>query len=59
VTSWKSRNAGPHFKSLRPHQWPKNLLVLLPVLAAHNLSAEVWIKALLAVVSFSFVASSA
>ena len=49
----------PYVKALRLHQWSKNLLVLLPVVAAHNLTAKVWIAALLAFVSFSFVASSA
>ena len=51
--------AVPYVKALRLHQWSKNLLVLLPVVAAHNLTAKVWIAALLAFVSFSFVASSA
>ena len=49
----------PYVKALRLHQWSKNLLVLLPVIAAHNLTAKVWIAALLAFISFSFVASSA
>lgn len=52
-------SAVPHVKALRPHQWSKNLLVLLPVVAAHELTAQVWVVALLAFVSFSFVASSA
>ena len=51
--------AVPYVKALRLHQWSKNLLVLLPVIAAHNLTAKVWIAALLAFISFSFVASSA
>jgi 4-hydroxybenzoate polyprenyltransferase len=49
----------PYIKSLRPHQWSKNLLVLLPVVAAHDNTIETWIAALLAFVSFNFVASSA
>src|SRR5262245_18093744 len=48
-----------HIESMRPHQWSKNLLVLLPVVAAHDITAENWIAALLAFVSFNFVASSA
>ena len=59
MISSRPRNAVPHVKALRPHQWSKNLLVLLPVVAAHDLTAETWIAALLAFVSFSFVASSA
>jgi 4-hydroxybenzoate polyprenyltransferase len=51
--------AVPYVKALRLHHWSKNLLVLLPVVAAHNLTPKVWIAALLAFVSFSFVASSA
>jgi 4-hydroxybenzoate polyprenyltransferase/phosphoserine phosphatase len=35
-------------KALRPHQWAKNLLVLLPPLLAHNHSAHLLIAALLA-----------
>ena len=45
--------------ALRPHQWSKNVLVFLPVVAAHDLSAATWIAALLAFISFNFVASSA
>ena len=55
----RPRNAVSHIKALRPHQWSKNLLVLLPVIAAHDLTAETWIAALLAFACFSFVASSA
>lgn len=46
-------------RALRPHQWSKNLLVLLPVLMNHSLSLETWAAALLALVAFSLVASSA
>jgi 4-hydroxybenzoate polyprenyltransferase len=46
-------------KALRPHQWAKNLLVLLPMLAAHRFDAETVRLSLLAFVSFSLVASSA
>jgi 4-hydroxybenzoate polyprenyltransferase len=45
-------------RALRPHQWLKNLLVFLPMLAAHQLDAATFAAALLAFVSFSLVASS-
>lgn len=47
------------FHALRPHQWAKNALVLVPLLAAHhlnNLSAV--LATLLAVVAFCLCASS-
>jgi 4-hydroxybenzoate polyprenyltransferase len=46
-------------RELRPHQWAKNLLVLVPLLAAHNagqLYADLY--ALLGLISFSLCASS-
>ncbi len=44
-------------KALRPHQWAKNLLVLLPPLLAHNHSARLLGSAVLAFVSFCCTAS--
>jgi 4-hydroxybenzoate polyprenyltransferase len=47
-------------KSLRLHQWLKNLLVFLPVLAAHKASSPSLVgAALLAFFAFGFCASSA
>lgn len=44
---------------LRAHQWLKNLLLFVPVVAAHRLSEpDVWIALTLAFLSFSFCASS-
>ena len=43
-------------KAMRPHQWSKNLLLFLPALAAHDLSA-LW-PAFLGFVSFCLAASS-
>lgn len=43
---------------LRPHQWLKNVLVFVPVLAAHEPSAANLLGALLAFVAFSLVSSS-
>jgi 4-hydroxybenzoate polyprenyltransferase len=43
--------------ALRPHQWLKNLLVFVPVLAAHDLSLQAFLLGLLTFLSFSLVAS--
>ena len=45
-------------KALRPHQWLKNVLVFLPMLAAHQFDAMTFLVSFLAFVSFSLVASS-
>jgi len=43
----------------RAHQWMKNVLLFLPLLAAHQLTnAEAWLTLALAFVSFSLCASS-
>lgn len=47
-----------YLRALRPHQWLKNLLVFLPLLAAHRLTGGLIEQALLAFVAFSLVASS-
>lgn len=44
-------------KALRPHQWAKNLLVLLPPLLAHNRSLHLLMAALLAFVCICCTAS--
>jgi 4-hydroxybenzoate polyprenyltransferase len=45
---------------MRPHQWLKNLLLLVPLVAAHRIAdVELLAIALLAFVSFSLCASSA
>jgi 4-hydroxybenzoate polyprenyltransferase len=44
---------------LRPHQWAKNLLIVLPLVMAHRLhDREGWISVLLAFISFSLAASA-
>lgn len=48
----------PYFRVFRPHQWLKNGLIFLPVLAAHQFDGMTLWKALLAFFAFSFVASS-
>jgi len=47
----------PYLRALRPHQWLKNLLVFLPLLAAHRFDAASLGAAVLAFVAFSLVAS--
>lgn len=45
--------------AVRPHQWAKNLLIFLPLLLSHALSATRLLDALLAFCCFSLAASSA
>ena len=47
------------FKAMRPHQWMKNLLVFVPLLASHQyMNAVSLMQALLAFVVFGLTASS-
>jgi len=46
-----------YFKALRPYQWIKNILVFLPILAAHELTFKNIGEGLIAFFSFSFIAS--
>ncbi len=47
------------FKAMRPHQWMKNLLIFLPLFAAHQYGDEAsLIQAALAFIVFGFTASS-
>lgn len=50
------RNWRPYLKALRLHQWAKNLLILLPVLASHQV--EAFGTVLMAMLVFSLIASS-
>jgi 4-hydroxybenzoate polyprenyltransferase/phosphoserine phosphatase len=45
------------WKSLRPHQWMKNILIFAPILAAHRPDL-LWPRSFLAFVSFCLVASA-
>jgi 4-hydroxybenzoate polyprenyltransferase len=48
-----------YLRTLRPHQWAKNLLVFLPLLAAHRLGDPVLLtQAIVAFVAFCLCASS-
>lgn len=53
-----AKSVKPYIKALRPHQWLKNTLVFLPMLAAHQLDSQTFLLSLLAFVCFSLVASS-
>jgi 4-hydroxybenzoate polyprenyltransferase len=48
---------GPALRALRPHQWAKNLLVFLPMLAAHRLDGAALWQSVIAFLAFSAVAS--
>ena len=45
-------------RGMRPYQWVKNLLLLLPALAAHDLTAAHLLPVLVAIVAFSALTSS-
>ncbi len=47
-----------YLKALRPHQWLKNVLVFLPMIAAHNFAPAIIGHSLLAFLSFCLIASS-
>lgn len=47
-----------YLRAIRPHQWAKNFLVFLPMLAAHQFDLVTAASSLLAFISFSLVASS-
>lgn len=49
---------GAYLRALRPHQWMKNLLVFLPMLAAQKFDGASIALSVLAFVAFSLVASS-
>lgn len=45
-------------RAMRPHQWLKNGLIFVPMLAGHALNGATFLWALMAFVAFSLVASS-
>jgi 4-hydroxybenzoate polyprenyltransferase/phosphoserine phosphatase len=45
-------------RALRAHQWLKNLLIFLPLLAGHMVNAEALLRGAIAFLAFSLVASS-
>ncbi len=59
ATSAARGGLGAWFRLLRPHQWAKNVLVLVPLFAAGQWrSADAWEAILLAFVAFCAVASA-
>ncbi|MEE9388572.1 MAG: UbiA family prenyltransferase [Paracoccaceae bacterium] len=52
---WAWRDLG---RALRPHQYVKNVLLLLPMLAAHDFSLDTLLVVVLGMVAFSAAASS-
>lgn len=52
---WSPRGV---MKALRPHQWVKNILLFVPVLAAHDFGLSTLFSVLLGMLAFSFAASS-
>ena len=53
-----ARSAKSYYRALRPHQWLKNLLVFVPMLAAHRFDGSTVLLSVLAFICFSLVASS-
>ncbi|MDF0599792.1 UbiA family prenyltransferase [Psychromarinibacter sp. C21-152] len=49
---------GDLIRALRPHQWVKNVLLLVPMLASHYFDWSTLFTVLLGMVAFSFAASS-
>jgi 4-hydroxybenzoate polyprenyltransferase/phosphoserine phosphatase len=58
VLSRGGSRIGPMVRLVRPHQWAKNALILVPLLAAHEIGNPLLLpRALLAIVAFSLGAS--
>lgn len=53
-----SRSWGSYHKALRPHQWLKNILIFVPMLAAHKLDLSSLLNSCIAFIAFSLIASS-
>lgn len=52
------RRRRPMLRLIRPHQWLKNALVFVPMLAAHQLTMGALWHSMLAFIAFSLIASS-
>lgn len=51
-----SNKLAPMLRAMRPHQWSKNALLFVPMLASHDFTSFLWV--LLAFVAFSLTASA-
>lgn len=49
---------GAYLRAIRPHQWLKNTLIFLPMLASHEINGPSLFASLLAFAAFSLIASS-
>jgi 4-hydroxybenzoate polyprenyltransferase/phosphoserine phosphatase len=58
IIETRSGTARAWLKQLRVHQWLKNLLIFVPLMASHQWSFELFIKAIFGFLCFSFCASS-
>lgn len=47
-----------YVKTLRPHQWLKNLLVFAPLIAAHSIDLEEWFAGFIGFIAFNLISSS-
>ena len=54
----RAGRARAYLKAIRPHQWMKNVLIFLPMLAGHDFNWATLFACILAFVSFSLTASS-
>ena len=52
---WKKRDL---LHAMRPHQWTKNILLVLPMIAAHSFTLSTLLLVLLGMIAFSAAASS-
>ena len=57
VVTRESRHGRAWLRALRPHQWVKNLLVFLPVIAAHSASVNAWALSAIGFAAFCACAS--
>ena len=59
IVAWTRLRAKDYFKALRPHQWIKNVLVFLPMIAGHQFDAPTVVASTMAFACFCMAASSA
>ncbi len=55
VGSWRARDL---LRAFRPHQWVKNVLLFLPLIAAHQFEAAGFLIVFVALIAYSAAASS-